>query len=367
MNRREKILAAITGLFVLTFLGYILVDQLILSPSAESDARAKKLRKEIGDLQRANRRKYTYLRQAREAAAQSFGTNEVQVADDLLERLKHLLNRSRLSDETQSLSPVTGGTAGGTYKEIGRSGRVSGTLSNAIDFLYLVKQEPGLHRLDNLTITPKQGGRVDLQFRYMTLVLSKPKGYQLATTTSAPAPAREVDLNADPRLQYNVIVARDLFRPYVKKPAAVVVAPRPAPPTPRPRPPARRAPPPPTPTRSGRFKVVDLSSWADQQEVVVRDIQTGQTRVYKPGAPLASGKIVMIDYRQLPRPDKPLLLSPSRVILQIGPDYWAIELGQSLTDKRRLKAEQLPQALQAGAATSPPPQPGAGDKPKGQT
>jgi hypothetical protein len=366
MNRREKILAAITGLFVVGFLVYIVVGQLIVAPFDRREERAASLRTEISKLRRENRRRKVYAPRLRELADRSFGTNEIQVGNDLVERLKSLLNRSGLSDETLSLSPVTGSPVSGVYREIGRSGRVSGPLSNVIDFLYLVRCEPALHRLDNLVITPKQGGRADLQFKYSTLVLVRPKGFRFRTTTSAPAP-REVALNAGERTRYNVIVARDLFRPYIKRPV-VAAAPPPRSPPARPAPAPRRPPPAPPPAApSGRFKIVDLSTWADQQEVVVRDTQTGQTRMYKPGAPLASGKIVMIDYRQLPRPDKPYLLSPSRVIIQIGPDYWAIELGQSLADKRRLNPEQLPDGLRAGAAGSPAPQPMAKGKASKQT
>lgn len=369
MNRREKILAAVTGLFVVCLLIYILVDQLILTPAGKWDTKAEDLTKEITKLQHEIGKKHKYVRRLREVASRSLGFDERQVSNDLDRQLKRLLNQSGLSDQNQSLSPASGTPVGGVYKEIGRAGHVSGTLSNAIDFLYLVKREPALHRLDNLVITPRQGGRADLQFKYSTLVLLplKEREFRFPTTTTAPAPPRKVDLNGQKRLRYNVIVARDLFRPYVKRPVIAIVPRRPAPTPPRPAPPRPAPPPPRAPARAGRFKVVDLSTWADQPEVVVRDISTGQIRIYKPGALLASGKVVMIDYRQLPKPDNPFLLSPSRVILQIGPDFWAVELGQSLSNKRRLKPEQLPETLRVGAAKPPEPEAGAGDKDKKQT
>ena len=61
----------------------------------------------------------------------------------------------------------------------------------------------------------------------------------------------------------------------------------------------------------------------------------------------------MIDYRPLPRADNPQMLSPSRVILKAGPDYWAVELGQKLTQKRRLKRDQLPEPIRS-LPSSPP-------------
>ena len=53
----------------------------------------------------------------------------------------------------------------------------------------------------------------------------------------------------------------------------------------------------------------------------------------------------MIDYRKMPFPKKPALLSQSRVILAIGEEYWAIERGNTLADKHKLAPEQLPANL----------------------
>jgi hypothetical protein len=53
----------------------------------------------------------------------------------------------------------------------------------------------------------------------------------------------------------------------------------------------------------------------------------------------------MVDYRPLPMPGNDGLKSFSRVILKIGTEYWAIERGQTLADKRRLIPDQLPETL----------------------
>ena len=234
-----------------------------------------------------------------------------------------------------------------------------------IDFLYLAKSDPVLHRLDNLIITPKEGGRADMSFRYATLVLARQKGEKQPTTT-APGPQPDVDLNGSERARYSVIAARDLFRPYIKRPPPPVVsaAPptverRPTPRTPRP------TPRPPTPSAE-RFRVVDLSSWGGEDEARVIDSVTGNTKAYKMGEPLAGGKAVMIEYKSVPRLDNPLLSSPSRVIIQIGLEYWAIELGQPLTAKRRLKSVELPEQLRAQPPAAKSPQPPE-EKPKAQT
>jgi hypothetical protein len=44
-------------------------------------------------------------------------------------------------------------------------------------------------------------------------------------------------------------------------------------------------------------------------------------------------------------PGKEPLQSYSRVILRIGKDYWAIERGNTLAEKRKLAAADLPAGL----------------------
>ena len=82
-----------------------------------------------------------------------------------------------------------------------------------------------------------------------------------------------------------------------------------------------------------------------QPEVHVRDLTNQKTFRYKLGDALADGTIAMVDYRPLPMPGNEGLKSFSRVILKVGTEYWAVERGQTLADKRRLSLEQLPESL----------------------
>ena len=78
---------------------------------------------------------------------------------------------------------------------------------------------------------------------------------------------------------------------------------------------------------------------------MVFDTNKNKTNSYKLGDDLAGGTIVMIDYRQMPFPEKPALLSQSRVILSIEDDFWAIERGNTFADKHKLAPEKLPERL----------------------
>jgi hypothetical protein len=78
--------------------------------------------------------------------------------------------------------------------------------------------------------------------------------------------------------------------------------------------------------------------------VVVLDTTAQKTRRYKTGDELAGGKIVSVDYREMPMPDS-FALSESRVIVQIGSEFFAIERGRTLADKRKLELDQLPRDI----------------------
>ena len=360
MNPRERILAIVTGVFLSGFVGYILVRQMLLEPAAQLDAEARKLTEEVNKLEMDNRQENYYEKRQTELFARSYGSKESVVGNALAKRLQFLLNRSGFDNTNQSLTPVTGSSRPGVYREIGRSVSVKGTLKDVTSFLYLLKSEPSLRRVDNLLLIPKPGGQVDLRFKYSTLALMSRKA--IPTPTTAPTDTPGADLNSKERRQYDVIAIRDLFRPYIKRP----LPPPPARPIPRvatrrpttPNRPVRT----PQPVSSGRFKVVGLPQDSQEQKIWVMDTQSNVVRIHKLGEALAKGKAVMVDRRPLPWPDKPFLISRHRVIVQIGPDFWAIELGQTLTDKRRLKPDELPESLKTAKAPAEPA--GAADEKK---
>ena len=82
-----------------------------------------------------------------------------------------------------------------------------------------------------------------------------------------------------------------------------------------------------------------------QPEIHIRDLTAQKTTRYRPGDELLGGTIVMVDYRPLPKPDQPLLQSYSRLILKIDKEYWAVERGKTLADKRKLTTSELPSQL----------------------
>ncbi len=361
MTTRERVLAGIVGVSLVVGGGYVGVRKMYLGSLEDKDATRRNLQKKLNKMQADSRNIEAKARSLPGWAALSFDGDELRASAKVGATLTALVERAGLSLDNFSLQPLRGLRVRGAYKEIGRSIRVRGRMEHIVDFLYLLQQEPHLHRLENLSISPQaKTNEVDLQVRYITLVLenldSKTKTDKLATT----APT---DLDSEGRKLYDAIASRDLFRPYIQRQARPV-APRPTGPitVPKPRPIGSPKPrvttPPPDP---GRFKVVGLPELKSKKEVLVSDTATGQLRSYETGETLAGGTIALVDYRPLPRADNPQMLSPSRVILRVGPDYWAVELGQKLTQKRRLKRDQLPEKIRSL------PSPAPGDKVKKNT
>jgi len=186
-------------------------------------------------------------------------------------------------------------------------------------------------RVENITMLPVDGvTEVRIDFQFLSLIVG-PTKYAKQEPLKARAVQAET-LGSEHRTRFTAITQRAFFLPYQKKPAP--------PPTPTATPPSA-----PTPPGPETYKIVSLSEWKGQQEIMVLDSNQNKTASYKPGDELAGGKIVMIDYRKMPFPKKPALLSQSRVILIIGEDYWAIERGNTLADKHKLVPEQLPENL----------------------
>lgn len=96
-------------------------------------------------------------------------------------------------------------------------------------------------------------------------------------------------------------------------------------------------------------------------------------KILKIGDKLSIGQVVMVDYRELPKPGgKPDETSLSRVILKIGKDYWAVEIGDALGTRRVLRPKELPDRLKpasapGGASPSKKPTAKAAARPGGST
>ncbi|GAH65628.1 unnamed protein product, partial [marine sediment metagenome] len=181
--------------------------------------------------------------------------------------------------------------------------------------------------------------RVRFSLRYSTPVLAEPEVAGMTTRQPTTQPVELVSLNDPERAAYGVIERRHVFLPYV--PRAPQVQPRVE--APKPSPPAK--PPEPQQQLYDQLVVVGLPAIGEKAEVHVAMPGGDIKSPLEVGDKLATGLIAMVDYRILPMPGNPKELSQSRVILKIGRDYWSVELGQRLGQRRILRAHELPGKL----------------------
>jgi len=343
MNKRQKILVASAGFAAVVFVTYLAINRVFLIPAADCENQAMDLQEKIRQANAQKSKEDTYRKHLKELAGDTFGADELKVIEQVRAVVTDVLTVSGLSAQNLSLKPLAGSRVPGVYREVGWSVRARGKLPQVISFLYLLTKEVHLHRVDNVVLTPVIGGEVELQAKYATLLLESPKGEKLVTDEDPGLPDASL-LESPDRQQYQVIASRDLFRPYMQAKAK---------PPETPQPPREQPPSPPPRTSEGRYRVVGLPTFSGQAEVDIRDSGNNKTTIYKIGDDLAGGKVVMVDYRPLPMPKKPEILSGSRVVLQVGSEYYAVELGQSLTEKRALTGDDVPPGLPK--LESPPP------------
>ncbi len=323
MKKREKILAGIVlgfiGLFVLGF-G---IKGFFLKPLKKIDGETKLLREKIAKINDERRQYFEAEDMLKALAQRTFGTDINEASARSGEMITKQIALAGLDDADFTRLPGAPVIMKGA-RQIGWTIQGKGSLEKVVNLLFLLQTSPQVHRLETISLTSgERAGEVKVRFLYQTVVLQ---------------PAPEFDpielkpkfsLESPERIAYNTILDRDLLRPYIKAPP----------------PEKRKGDPTPSTAPAGpeALKVVSLSEWEGTPEVHIRDLNLNVTTRYRPGDKLKdAGEIVAVDYRPLPSPRNALLVSHSRVILKIGDEFWAVERGENLAQRRRLDEAQWP-------------------------
>ena len=324
-------MAGAVGGMASLFVLIIGVRALFLKPLHEIDLRTAAVRAKIAKIQDERRAYFTAEDRLKAIARRTFAETLDQASAVSGELLTREIIAAGLEESDFSRLPSGPRKLRGA-SEIGWNIQGEGPLTNVINLLFLLDAAPWLHRTENLTVGAGDSpGRVRVHFRYLTLVLEPP---MQTTHTNLANPA---SLDSQERRLLDNIALRDLMRPYIKRP--------PPPPTPA----SPTSSPGNGPPGPANYRVVSLSEWEGQPEIHVRDLAAQKTARFKPGDKLAGGTVVMIDYRPMPEPGNPMLQSLSRIILKIDRDYWAIERGKTLADKRKLTQAEWPPELASAA------------------
>ncbi len=343
MNRGRMMTIAV-GLAVVAGGLYALVDGLLLAPAREIERTTRKYRSQIAKLKSADDELLRHRRYLLGIAEKGFGDERDEVSLRMHSRLETLLIRSGLTkDSIRQL----GASSRRGYVALSSQVSARGPLRRVVDFLYLLRAQPYVQRIDGLNVKWLEGSPdVSISLKYSTIIVRDERRRALASGFDEDANAVPPGVLESPqRERFAVVSRRNVFLPYLQRPPDPPPVVRRDPPL---KPEPRSDEPPPVPPRVdplSRLRVSDLSKWGDKQDIRVENRLTGEQRVYHPGDRLAGGVIAMVDVRKMPTAEDPLLMSPSRVVLQIAGDYWAVELGQTLAQKRRLRSGQLPPEL----------------------
>ncbi|MEY3536257.1 MAG: hypothetical protein RLZZ582_1833, partial [Verrucomicrobiota bacterium] len=213
MNEREKKLLSIIGGLVGVALLFVVGRSIFLKPLTEIDRRIAGVREKLDRLTKERRDYFAAEDEVKAVAARTFSDDIDQASARFGEMLTRTLINSGLREADFSRLPT------GTRKirgalETGWTVRGDGPLHQVVSLIFLLDRATPVHRLDGLTLSPSDApGRVKVSFRYLTLV---------------PTPCPEVErgdlesrLNAESpdRRAYDGMVARDLLRPYIPRPA----------------------------------------------------------------------------------------------------------------------------------------------------
>lgn len=324
MKKREKMLAGVVLGFVALFVLGFGIKGFFVKPLNDIDKQTALIREKINKINNERREYFDAEDGLKKVAQRTFSTELNQASARSGEMITKQIALAGLNEADFTRLPVgprrfKGGS------EIGWSIQGKGSLDKIINLVFLLQNSPHVHRVETVTLTSyEKPGEIKVRLLYLTLVVD---------------PAPEFDpielkpkftLESPERLAYNTILDRDLLRPYIKAaPAAPKRGGEPAPSS--------------APAGPEALKVVSLSEWEGQPEVHIRDINKNETLRYRPGDKLKdNSEVVAVDYRALPLPRNPLLLSHSRVILKVGEEFWAVERGQSLAEKRKLQPQEWP-------------------------
>ena len=338
MNRREKTLALVVAAMVGLLLLGVMVNRMYVQPKRQLQVQLAGAR----DTYQQNQDTLETGRFAAQLVAEkvdrTFATDPADALAISRSRLVEMLEHADLPVQLTRIDAERVDRQADNLT-VGWSVSTRGRLAQLHRFLYMLQADPYLSRIESMSLRAQpRSVEYTLTLRYLALVL-RDAGRE-APVQLAPVPQPEGELYR----QSWTLVSRNVFRPFL---------PRPAPPPPEPRQaeqprsqPQQRQPEPeqPRPTHV----LSSLTETPKGYDIVVRSVIDGRSSFsdYSIGDRLGGGRIVMVEVRWREDPHEQQRYSPSRVILDIDGDYWAIEIDQPLNRRYRIASDRLPEALQ---------------------
>jgi len=328
MSIREKRIAWAVGIAGIGFLLFLVVRSVLVKPLQDVERKIAGAKAKLDTIRSEKRAYEASVANLKKIAPLCFADKVDQASARSGEILTQILISSGLQESDFTRLPSGPKKMRGA-NEIGWSVQGEGKMAQVINLIFQLQNSPYLHRIEGLTLSPAEvPGRLKVRFRFLTLVLESGPVIEHKPLKALYA------LDGPERKMYDLIIARDILRPYVK-----------ATPQEPGRTPAQQPAAPPSKPGLDNYRIVSLSEWQGQPEVHVRDMASQKITRYKAGDELAGHTIVTVDYRPMPMNKNSMLESFSRVIVKIGSNFWAVEPGRTLADKFPITPENLPPGI----------------------
>ena len=211
MKRREAILLGTVGcLFSLFILGYGL-RTVFVKPLKDLQSQIASLRDKLRQNKDERRAYFSAEQYLKDVGPRLFARDADTATAEAGKMLTDQIVRVGLQESQFSRMPVGPRRLRGA-QEVGWSVQGEGPLAKVLDLIFVLEQTPQVHRLENLVFSAGDApGRIKARFRYLTLVVevagARPKA-DLKPKFTLDSPRRRL---------YDVIVQRDLLRPYAPR------------------------------------------------------------------------------------------------------------------------------------------------------
>lgn len=234
MNKREKILAILVGIFVVLFIGRSIVKSFFLDPLNEKDRQIESIQKDNQKKKARIDTRNRLIRAWRNYDQRSLDREPTKAFLTLNARITNIINSSGLK-EGVSVKPVPINMKKGNgvdwYWPIAVNLSARGTLDQIVRFMEMVYQEPYNIKITGLTIRPegKNGILAISNCRIESIVPAKPVSLSITEKPLQEITATQPAIKLLPDSQYAMISRGNIFvpAPPPPPPPPVVVTPQP--------------------------------------------------------------------------------------------------------------------------------------------
>ena len=184
-NLKNMLLAIIGLMASVIFITKAIVPWMV-NPVKEWERKATDRKNKINSLQKTQKTADLYRKRLAKLNTQGFASSQAEASASMGEHITGLIRQSGLSETAFSRRPfepraiVKNGP-----KPVGYTVNGQGSLKKVTDLIYLLQNDPHIHRVENISLSPVSGSTdVRVNFQFLSLVIGTQ--YGKFTGTNAP-------------------------------------------------------------------------------------------------------------------------------------------------------------------------------------